>query len=193
MRKASALGLLGALALMGMTAGNAGAYSATYDQKTTLGRDTFESKVSMKDQLFRLESNMGGQQSIIIRNAEGTFTYMPAEGIAMKTQLRPGQGPVAGADNYEQYLQSVEAEQTGSETIDGRACDVYRYSDPETGETTVWVWTEKMFPIRLRSAGMQTDISNIEVGAAIPDDAFQLPPGVQVMDMGNLMGMMQQR
>jgi hypothetical protein len=29
------------------------------------------------------------------------------------------------------------------------------------------------------------------VGVAIADEAFQLPEGIQVMDMGNLMGMMQ--
>ncbi len=188
MSKRTVLGLIGALVLAG--AGNAAAFSVTYDQKTTQGRDTFQSKVSMKDSLFRMEMEMGGQTSIILKNSQGTFTYMPAEGIAMKTQLRPGQAPVSGADNYAQYLQQNQAEKTGSETIDGHACDIYRYTDPETRElTTVWVWKDKMFPIKIEAGSTLTELSNIEIGAAIPDDQFQLPAGVQVMDMGNLMGM----
>lgn len=188
MSKRTVLGLVGVLVLA--AAGDAAAFSVTYDQKTTQGRAVYESKVSMKDRLFRMEMAMGGQTSIIIRNAEGTFTYMPAEGMAMKTpHLRPGQGPLSGADNYAQYLEQNHAEKTGSETVDGHACDIYRYNDPEGGMTTVWVWTEKMFPIKYQTDSSLTELSNIEVGAAIPDDQFQLPAGVQVMDMGNLMGM----
>ena len=36
---------------------------------------------------------------------------------------------------------------------------------------------------------MVTELSNIQLGAAIPDERFQLPAGVQVMDMGAMMGM----
>ena len=193
MSKRMALGLLGVLVLA--AAGDASAFSVSYDQKMTHGRDVYQSKVSIKNQLFRMEMTVGGQASIIIRNAEGTYTVMPSEGMAMKTpQLHPGQGPVQGADDYAQYLQQRQAEKTGSETIDGHDCDIYRYSDPEAGGTTmVWVWKENMFPIRFETDGADgktlTELSNIELGAAIPDEAFQLPAGVQVMDMGNLMGM----
>ena len=136
---------------------------------------------------------VGGQVSIIIHNAEGTYTVMPSEGMAMKTSLHPGQGPVRGAGNYAAYLRERQAERTGSETIDGRACDIYRFSDPEAGGiTTAWVWKEKMFPIRFETetsdGKMLIELSNVQLGAAIPDEAFQLPAGVQVMDMGALMG-----
>lgn len=195
MSKSTVLGLLGVLVWIGVVAGDAAAFSVSYDQKMTHGRDVYQSKVSMKDQLFRMEMTVEGQASIIIRNAEGTYTVMPSEGMAMKTpRLRPGQEPVQGTDNYAQYLQQRQAERTGSETIDSHACDIYRYSDPETGgTTTVWVWKDKMFPIRFETEASDgktlTELSNIELGAAIPDEAFQLPAGVQVMDMGALMGM----
>jgi outer membrane lipoprotein-sorting protein len=173
----------------GRAAGEAAAFSVTYDQKTTQGRDVFESKVRMKNALFRMDMTMQGQASIILRNAEGTFTIMPGEGMAMKlAQLRPGQGPVQGAEDYAQYLKDRQAERIGAETIDGRACDIYRYADTE-GTVTVWVWMEKMFPVRFESGGMVTELSNIQIGAAISDESFQLPAGVQVMDMGGFMGM----
>jgi outer membrane lipoprotein-sorting protein len=176
-------------------AADASAFSASYDQKTTQGRQVFQSKVSLKDELFRMDATVQGLATIIIRNAEGTFTVMPSEGVAMKTpRLQPGQGPVRGAGNYEQYLQEQHAERIGSETIDGHACDIFRYTDSETGElTTAWVWTEKQFPVKFETDGSGgktlVELSNIQIGAAIPDETFQLPAGMQVMDMGNLMGM----
>lgn len=185
----------GVLAVAAAAAADAAAFSVSYDQRMTQGRDVYQAKVSMKDQRFRMEMTVAGQQSIIIRNAEGTYTVMPSEGMAMKTpEPRPGQAPVEGAEDYARYLQQRQAVRTGSETIDGYACDIYRYADPESGgTTTVWVWKDKMFPIRFETETSEgktlTELSNIQLGAAVPDEAFQLPAGVQVMDMGNLMGL----
>jgi outer membrane lipoprotein-sorting protein len=182
---------VGVLVGMGLAAAEAAALSVSYDQKTTQGRQVMQSKVSMKGNLFRIDTSMQGEESMIIRNAEGTFTVMPSEGMEMRLpQLRPGQGPVQGAEDYTTYLQDQNAQKTGTETVDGKACDVYRFTDPQTGAaTTVWVWQEKQFPIKLDSQGIITEISNIQIGAAIPDSAFELPDGVQVMDMGAMMGM----
>jgi outer membrane lipoprotein-sorting protein len=195
MSKRSLLWLLGVLAWAGLAAGAASAFSASYDQKTTQGREVYQGKVSLKDELFRMEMTYQGQSMIIIHNAAGTYTVMPSEGMAMKTpRLRPGQRTVRGASNYAQYLQQQNAQRTGSETIDGHACDIYRFTDSETGElTTAWVWKDKMFPIRFETETSDgktlVELSNIQLGAAIADEAFQLPAGVQVMDMGALMGM----
>lgn len=194
MSKRRIMGFLGMLAWVGLAAGEASAFSVSYDQKMTHGREVYQSKVSLKDELFRMDMTVGGQASIIIHNAEGTYTVMPSEGMAMKTpNLRAGQRPVRGAGNYAQYLQQQRAVRTGSETIDGHACDIYRFSDPEAGgTTTAWVWKDKMFPIRFETetsdGKMLTELSNIQLGVAIPDEAFQLPAGIQVMDMGALMG-----
>ncbi len=195
MSKRSIVGVLGILMWVGFAAGEASAFSVSYDQKMTQGREVYQSKVSLKDELFRMDMTAQGQAMIIIHNAQGTYTVMPNEGMAMKTpSLRAGQRPIRGAGNYAQYLKQQHAERTGAETIDGRACDIYRYTDSETGElTTAWVWKDKMFPIKYETETTKgktlVELSNIQLGVAIADDAFQLPAGVQVMDMGNLMGM----
>ena len=192
MRNNRIVGVVGLVVGVGLAAGEAAAFSASYDQKTTQGRNVMNGKMSLKDELFRMETTADGQTVVIIHNHEGTFTVMPSEGMAMKTALRPGQGPIRGADNYAQYLQQQHAERIGSETIDGHACDIYRFADPDAGgTTTAWVWKEKMFPIRFEIEGtdgkMLVELSNLQLGANIPDAAFQLPAGVQVMDMGALM------
>ena len=192
MRTRSFMSVVGVVVGIGFVAGEAAAFSASYDQKTTQGRNVTNGKVSFKDELFRMETTAQGQTAVILHNREGTFTVMPSEGMAMKTALHPGQGPVRGAGNYAEYLREHQAERIGAETVDGHACDIYRYSDPEAGGmVTAWVWKEKMFPIRFEIEGtdgkMLIELSNLQLGANIPDAAFQLPAGVQVMDLGALM------
>ena len=192
MRNRSLMSVVGFVVGIGFVTGEAAAFSASYDQQTTQGRNVSNGKVSLKDELFRMETTAQGQTAVILHNREGTFTVMPSEGMAMKTALHPGQGPVRGASNYAQYLRERQAERIGAETVDGYACDIYRFTDPEAGGTvTAWVWKEKMFPIRFEIEGtdgkMLVELSNIQLGANIPDADFQLPAGVQVMDMGALM------
>ena len=188
------MAVLGVVLGVGLAAGEAAAFSVSYDQKTTQGRNVTNGKVSLKDELFRMETTAEGQTAVILHNREGTFTVMPSEGMAMKTALHPGQGPIRGAGNYAQYLKERQAERIGAETVGGYACDIYRFTDPEAGGTvTAWVWKEKMFPIRLEIEGtkgkMLIELSNIQLAANIPDSAFELPAGIQVMDMGSLMNM----
>jgi outer membrane lipoprotein-sorting protein len=194
MQKICGVGMLGVLMGMGVMAGEASAFSVSYDQKTTMGRRVTNAKVSLKDELFRMDTTAEGQEAVILRNRQGTFMVMPSDGMAMKTTLRPGQGPIRSAANYAQYLKERQAERIGTETVDGYACDIYRFTDPEDGSlVTAWVWKDKMFPVRFEVEGdkgsMLIELSNLQLGATIPDSAFELPAGVQVMDMGALLNM----
>ena len=183
--------------VVGVCAAGTGAeaFSVSYDQKITQGRQVMTGTVSVKDELFRMEMTMDGHAMVTIRNAGSTYTYMPEEGIAMRLpQLNPSQRPIEHADDYPQYLQERHAERIGAETVDGHPCEIYRFTDPEIqGISTAWVWTEKQFPIKMELDGTGgktlVEIQNVQLGAAIPDEAFQLPAGVQVMDMGNMMPM----
>ena len=180
--------------VLGVCAAGAGveAFSASYDQTVTQGRQVTTGTVSMKDEMFRMDTTAEGQAAVTLRNASGTYTYLPAEGMAMKlAALNPSQQPVEGAEDYLQYLTQRQAEKIGNETVDGHTCDIYRFNDTETkGTVTAWVWTEKQFPIKMEfddgSAKTLVEIRNVQLGAAIPDAAFQLPADVQVMDMGNM-------
>lgn len=195
MRNSRMVAVCGVVLGMGLAMGEAAAFSASYDQKITQGPKVMTAKVLLKDELFRMETAAEGQVAIILRNREGTFTVMPSEGMAMKIAvLRPGQQPIRGAAEYGEYLAERQAERIGAETVGGYACDIYRFTDSEAGGTvTAWVWKDKMFPVRFEIDGsdgkMLVELSNLQLGANIPDTAFQLPAGVQVMDMGGLMSM----
>ena len=188
-----ALGVLVALGVSAAVVAQAEAFTASYDQTTTMGRQVTNSTVSMKDNKFRMEATMDGQASVTIHNDSGTFLYMPADGMAMKMPAA-SQRPVEHADNYPQYLTERQAEKIGSETVEGHACEIYRFTDPDTGDlVTAWVWIEKQFPIKMEIDGAEgkilVEIQNLQLGAALPDALFELPPDVQVMDMGNMFPM----
>ncbi len=159
----------------------------------TQGSQVVTGRVTIKDEMFHMEATMDGQATVTIRNATGIYTYLPKEGMAMKMPgLDPSQQSVQHTGNYQQYLQERHAERIGTETVDGHGCDVYRFTDPSMkGTTTAWVWTEKQFPIRMEISGSNgktvVELTNIQLGVAVPDAVFQLPAGVQVMDMGSMM------
>lgn len=182
-----------ALAVCGLIVGEAQAYSVSYDQKITRGGQIITGKVSVKDQLFRMEAVIEGQRTITIRNREGTYTVMPDQGVAMKLGVLPSTDePVQGGDAYLGDLRQRGATLVGSETVNGYPCDMYRYTDPQTGETAVWVWKEQRFPVKIVMNGPMgqstVELSNIQLNTAPPDADFQLPSGLQIMDMGSMMG-----
>ncbi len=190
--RAIAAGLGVALGVCLMAA-EAQAVSVAYDQKITQGSHVVTGKVVVKDEMFRMEATVDGQEAVIIRNASGTYTYLPKEGMLMKTPtLNPSQQPVQHTDNYQQYLQERHAEHIGTDTIDGHPCDIYRFTDPTIqGTTTAWVWTEKQFPIKMEINGPDgktvVELTHLQLGVVLQESVFQLPAGVQVMDIGSMM------
>ena len=178
-----------------VAAAEAQAFSAMYDQKVTQGSQMMNGKVTMKDEMFRMEATVNGQTAVTIRNASGIYTYMPKEGMAMKMpELGLSQQPVQHTGNYQQYLEERHAERIGADTIDGHPCEMYRFTDPSVeGTTTAWVWTEKQFPIKMEIDGTKgktvVELTNIQLGVAVQDAMFELPADVQVMDMGSIMNM----
>lgn len=60
----------------------------------------------------------------------------------------------------------------------------------------VWVWKQKQFPVKITMNGPDgqsvVELSNIQLDASTSDTDFQLPAGVQVMDMGAMMQMPRQ-
>lgn len=180
------------------------AFSVTYDQQVTLGSRVMRSKVMVDNQRARIESAMEGMEQIILKNEHDIYSYMPKTGIAMKMpSLEASQGVVEHPEDYLGYLNEQHAKLIGSETVNGYACDIYTFTDPTSrAGTKAWVWKEKKFPVKLEQetpeGTMLLELTNIQLGAKIPDSAFELPPGVQLMDlqaggmdMGKMMEMMQ--
>lgn len=174
-------------------AGEAAAFSVTYDQKVTARGQVQTAKVMLKDERFRIDTTVEGTTSVAIRNADGLYLYLPQERMAMQMPaLDPAQQMVEQPENYLGYLKERNARLIGTDIVNGQPCDVYEFTDPSTGaRTKAWVWQEKRFPVKIETDSpqgrMTVELTNIVLGAAIPDSMFELPPGVTMMPMGQMM------
>ena len=179
-----------AVAVWLLTGAEAWAFSAAYDQEITTQGQVIRSKVLLKDEQFRMEFEMGGMPAIVVRSASGVYQYLPNERTAMRlpSSMVP-QNPLQDARGYVATNKLDDLQPIRSETINGYPCDVYQFPDPTTGGmTTAWIWEAQRFPVRIeqdtRQGKVTAVLSNIRVGAVIADSVFQLPPGVEIMDMG---------
>ena len=193
MRRVRWLALFGAVAALWWLPRAASAFSVSYDQKVTMRGQVMTSKVLFKDDQFRIETDMGGTRAYIIKNRNGIYQYLPSQGVAMSLEsLGPGMGPVQHPDDYLGYLKERNAKHLRTETVNGHLCDVYEFDDPSSrGVTTVWVQQDTRFPVKMEIDGAEgrvtAEISNLVLGAGIQDAVFQLPAGVEMVSMGQMM------
>jgi outer membrane lipoprotein-sorting protein len=95
--------------------------------------------------------------------------------------------PLEVLEEYEQNDEYIEENINivGHETIDGKKCVVIETED-EGSYTKMWVWEEYGFPLKMEitSEGHQINYQYKKVSFdRIPDSMFEIPAGVQIIDM----------
>jgi len=107
------------------------------------------------------------------------ITYMVSQNMAIKGDF--AQAPQAATKNIEEHKPVV----IGTETLDGKLCTVVEYSEAGI-QVKTWIWKEKGLPLRIEQSGTRgkviVELKNIDF-SDIPDSMFQLPAGVQILDM----------
>lgn len=162
------------------------ALSLSYEQTFSAEGREVKSRVSLKDNYFRIESDAGGNQSIVISNEQGMFSIMPTENVAMKLPSDPtiSQELRKNAENYLTFLEEQGAEKVDSETLGEYACDVYEFTQPgASGATRVWVWTQHNFPVQVIADGTKIRMRDVDFGVTLPKSLFELPEGLEVIDL----------
>lgn len=186
-----AVGLAAGLAL----AAQADAFSVSYDQTVTSEDDdlVMTSRVLIKDELFRVELISEDAAMVILRTPDGIYEYMPDERMAMKLpSIGSTETPVEGLEDYAGYLQRHNAQKTGSESVDGQPCDIYRFTNPRDGGTvTAWVRQAQPFPLKLQMDGpdgkITVALTHVLLDVPADDAAFRLPHGVRIMAVDEMM------
>jgi outer membrane lipoprotein-sorting protein len=144
-------------------------------------------KVWLKKTKMRMESNMGGMQSITFMDMEKrtAINYSPSTNMATKMDFNQF---ASSAPENSDALMKYNPKIVGIEPIDGKLCTVIQYTNDQA-TTKQWIWQEKGFPLRVEmtsSAGkIQMDMKNIDF-SDIADSMFALPAGVTVTDMGQM-------
>ena len=161
--------------------------SVSFDMEVTSpGAGAMTTRIWLKGLKMKTETSAEGQTIInLIDQAAGTmYTYIPAQNTAfMVTYTQPQESPMESIQGIEQYQPTI----VGTETIDGKVCLVAEYT-VQGMSTKMWIWQEYGFPIRVVTVTDQgtTTINYTNISFDnIPDSEFELPAGVQIMDMGS--------
>jgi len=168
--------------VLGLTAG---IESVKFDMVMTSPQmASMTTKVWLKGQSMKSETTMDYQPIINIVNHETRtmYMYMPEQNTAFRVTYDDSQpSPIDTAQAIGQYQPLT----TGTETIDGKVCLVVEYT-VEDSSTKMWIWQEYGFPLKTVTETAQGTVTveykNIEF-TDIPDSEFELPAGVQIMDM----------
>lgn len=163
--------------------------SYKYDAVTTAPDQTVITvKFWLKGYKLRWEGIYEGKNVVYLidENKQEAYTYIPAQNLAIKMNFGEiketiGESPTEQSGSIMDYNPVI----LGTEVLDGKTCLVIEYTN-EIGETKIWIWVRYGLPIRTETTTIKgttvAEIKNIEF-VDIPDSMFELPAGVQLMEI----------
>ncbi|MBC7105798.1 MAG: hypothetical protein H5T97_07650, partial [Firmicutes bacterium] len=169
----------------------------TYEYVLTAPEGSMSFKVWMQGSKHKTEGTMAGQKVVSIFNGQDKtlITYYPdrneavrltAEGPAVKTR---SPGDYAGAIDFgrARVIETV--------SYEGARCRVVLLSEPGGSETELWIREDCGIPVRVEVTepdGDKTVVEyrNIQFGP-LPPGTFELPEGVKVTDVGQMLEQLQ--
>lgn len=183
-------------------------------QKDETGKTTnSEGKMWIDGDKYRMESKnqQDGKLMVMIDDGQEMYMYTPAErkafkwGRAMESMYS---GMLSGDLVAESARQRKTAKKIGSETVDGKPCDIYAYpqtvtfmQNQVTSDVKEWFWAAEKFPLKtvvktpkyqMKMMFITTEMPASETTSVIKDlkfdqtfDAslFALPAGTKVETM----------
>ncbi len=169
------------------------AFTVSYDQTVRMGSEESQSKVVIRDRMFRIEQTVDTHLRVTVRNPRGIFVYYPQDSIgAQINAMDASQRQLLDhAANFPEYLRRQNARLVTEESIRELACEVYLVEDRSAGDPMkVWLWKEEHFPLRLQVISgrgkITVDLRNIQLGVSAPAALFELPIGLKLTDPDTL-------
>lgn len=134
---------------------------------------------------IRIEAEAEGMKTITITNSAGeTFFYQPDQNMAMKLTTTDDEAEAA-ADWAESEEDLAGMKIVGNEDYDGYSCVIVEQEE-EGAVTRMWMRKDIGMPVKMESTHegetVTMEFKNIELGQQ-PDDLFEIPAGVQVVQM----------
>ena len=176
------------------TAENEGMY---FEYDIDMETGAMEGKTWVKGNMIKNEITMEDQIiiSIINMDQDEAYTYMPAENIAIKTDI--DLSSLDGFHRPTEYTDELSPDQyeiLETTVYDGRKCWIIISTNDQV-EMKMWVSEEYGIPLRIEAEveGFKTVIEykNIQIGS-VGNDVFTLPPDVEIMpldiNMGDILG-----
>ncbi len=166
----------------------------SYEYTLTAGSEVMKGKVWTQGKQVKTEATVEGQRmvSYIDGDTNTVITYYPDQNKAVK--LSTGKQPETASTpgEYTSEVDPGKAKILETVVYEGVKCKLVAvYGADNKEETRMWVREDYGLPVRVETtsaAGVKTvmEYKNLQVGP-LPADTFNLPPGVEVTDMGKMM------
>lgn len=174
----------------------------SYDYSMTAGDMSMSGKVWMQGKKMKTESTMGGEKviSYVDVDTNTVVIYNPAQNSAMKMSSGEAEKQNAVSDtplDYTSELDKTSIKELEATIYDGVKCRIVEVTEKDSKiGTKMWIREDYGIPMRIESVdatGVKfvMEYKNMKIGS-IAADVFQLPAGVQVTDMNDMLKQMQQ-
>ncbi|MGI6648875.1 MAG: LolA family protein [Bacillota bacterium] len=169
-------------------------YDYTYKDKS----NTINGKFWVQGHKTRMETTVEGQTVVTIYDGVTMYNYMAEEDMAIK--ITPDQSNLK--ETPLDYTEDIDTKPdkykiVDSTVYDGVTCKVVVITTADgKEECKMWVREDYGIPIRIEVDSQEgkavMEFKNLQIGPQ-PAEKFQLPAGVQVMDMTNMLNQIPQQ
>jgi outer membrane lipoprotein-sorting protein len=167
----------------------------SYDYVTTMPTGTVSGKVWQQGKNVKTEGTAEGQKIVTIINGDTNtcYIYYPDQNTAMKMPVEDETQETKAPTDYAEDVDPLNLKFVETAVFDGAQCKVYALQSAE-GSIKYWIRTDYGIPVRVETTltdgtRMVVEYKNLKVGT-LPAETFELPAGVEVTDMSDLMNEM---
>lgn len=165
----------------------------SYDYTMTSGDISINGKVWMQGEKIKTKAVMQGQKVITIVDGDAAYTYHPDENTAFMMDLdQAGQ-----TETPSDFIEDVDTRPdqykiVDSVVYDGVKCKIVEVTGADGQEQVkMWVREDYGIPVRVETSvpdgeKMVLEYKNLKLGPQ-PSGTFELPAGVEVMDMSEML------
>lgn len=150
-------------------------------------------KTFISGQKTRNETTIDNHKMIVIADADANvmYNYDPSQNTAMKISLDVNKKGGDISTKYTDEANAVKMKVIGTATYEGVKCTIVQIEGDTPGETTkMWLREDYGLPMKIETTmgngKMTMEYKNMKIGAQ-PAELFKLPPGVNIMDMSEMM------
>jgi len=155
-------------------------------------------QVYIGDGHIRMNMETAGHKTAVITDLATRTTDVLLPEQQMYVEHKAGQMPGRGPDQMTEDLKPYDPDnpcgtqadltckKIGVEEVSGRTCDHWEVTNKQGKVSNLWIDEKLHFPVKVTSQDASMLLTNIKEGQ--PDATlFQIPPGFQKIDMGNMM------
>ena len=169
----------------------------SYDYTMTSKDITINGKAWIQGEKVKNEAVVEGQRVITIVDGDDTYIYHPDENTAFKVTLEQAGQQAGQTETPSDFIEDVDTKPdkyriVDSVVYDGAKCKIVEVTSADGQEQTrMWVREDYGIPVRVESSEPEgekvvLEFKNLKLGPQ-PPGTFELPAGVEVMDMSEML------